>query len=415
MVTTSQPSLVGRGDILAGIREKLAATAGGSGGCVVVTGPAGIGKSRLLDEATSEAEQAGLAVAPGRATEIDRAVPFTTLLSALRQAQLVGLETSRLGDGELQFRKIDQVGEAIEEYVQVRPLLIAVDDAHWADEMSALALRVLVPALTASPVLWLLSRSSGITSASEDLRWARAMLQEARGQSAAALGTLTELYDRLPQRLLLFTTDPGAAPVLVRRAQRAGSADAAPVVVAAIQRLADANQEVPSIVGAAMHAAGLLHRDRQRLLAAVEHLRTSPRPLVLANALEDLGGVERAAGELRRAAEVFTEAHEIYHRCGAAGDAARIQQRLAALGDRANAPAAPRAASTGTAELTESELRVVQLVAEGLTNREIAKRLYLSPHTVDSHLRHVFTKLGINSRVKLTRLYLDHQGHFSRS
>src|SRR5690606_14874096 len=169
-----------------------------------------------LDEATSEAEQAGLAVAPGRATEIDRAVPFTTLLSALRQAQLVGLETSRLGDGELQFRKIDQVGEAIEEYVQVRPLLIAVDDAHWADEMSALALRVLVPALTASPVLWLLSRSSGITSASEDLRWARAMLQEARGQSAAALGTLTELYDRLPQRLLLFTTDPGAAPVLVR-------------------------------------------------------------------------------------------------------------------------------------------------------------------------------------------------------
>jgi len=44
------------------------------------------------------------------------------------------------------------------------------------------------------------------------------------------------------------------------------------------------------------------------------------------------------------------------------------------------------------------------LVANGLTNREAADRLYVSPHTVNSHLRHVFTKLGINSRVELARL-----------
>ena len=360
MVTTSQPSLVGRGDILAGIREKLAATAGGSGGCVVVTGPAGIGKSRLLDEATSEAEQAGLAVAPGRATEIDRAVPFTTLLSALRQAQLVGLETSRLGDGELQFRKIDQVGEAIEEYVQVRPLLIAVDDAHWADEMSALALRVLVPALTASPVLWLLSRSSGITSASEDLRWARAMLQEARGQSAAALGTLTELYDRLPQRLLLFTTDPGAAPVLVRRAQRAGSADAAPVVVAndpAARRRRSGGAFHRRCCHARRGFAPPGRSGGARGRGAPAH---HSRPRVLANALRGSIDcrVERAAGELRRAAKIFAEAHESPAAVARLGTRRAIRQQLAALGDPANAPAAPRAASTGTAKLTESELRI---------------------------------------------------------
>ena len=54
--------------------------------------------------------------------------------------------------------------------------------------------------------------------------------------------------------------------------------------------------------------------------------------------------------------------------------------------------------------MTKSELAVAQLVADGLTNREIADRLFVSPHTVNTHLRHVFAKLKVNSRVDLTRL-----------
>jgi DNA-binding CsgD family transcriptional regulator len=57
--------------------------------------------------------------------------------------------------------------------------------------------------------------------------------------------------------------------------------------------------------------------------------------------------------------------------------------------------------------MTKSELVVAELVATGLTNREIAERLFVSPHTVNTHLRQVFAKLEVNSRVDLTRLAME--------
>jgi DNA-binding CsgD family transcriptional regulator len=59
--------------------------------------------------------------------------------------------------------------------------------------------------------------------------------------------------------------------------------------------------------------------------------------------------------------------------------------------------------------LTDAELRVAELVAGGLTNRNIADYLNLSPHTVDAHLKHIYTKLDIHSRVELTVLALEHR------
>jgi DNA-binding CsgD family transcriptional regulator len=58
--------------------------------------------------------------------------------------------------------------------------------------------------------------------------------------------------------------------------------------------------------------------------------------------------------------------------------------------------------------LRESEHRVAELVAVGLTNREIGASLFLSRHTIDSHLRQIFRKLDISSRVELTRLVVLH-------
>jgi DNA-binding CsgD family transcriptional regulator len=66
--------------------------------------------------------------------------------------------------------------------------------------------------------------------------------------------------------------------------------------------------------------------------------------------------------------------------------------------------------TAGWAALTDSELAVVRLIAQGLTNRATAVRLFVSPHTVNSHLRHAFTKLGVNSRVELARVVDAHTG-----
>ena len=63
----------------------------------------------------------------------------------------------------------------------------------------------------------------------------------------------------------------------------------------------------------------------------------------------------------------------------------------------------------GWESLTPTELSVATLVAEGLTNRQVAAKLYLSPHTVGFHLRQVFRKLEISSRVELTRMVVENE------
>ena len=67
-------------------------------------------------------------------------------------------------------------------------------------------------------------------------------------------------------------------------------------------------------------------------------------------------------------------------------------------------PAGHRPPGTGWDSLTPTERSIALIVAEGVTNREAAARLYLSRHTVDYHLRQIFRKLDVASRVELTRL-----------
>jgi DNA-binding CsgD family transcriptional regulator len=101
-----------------------------------------------------------------------------------------------------------------------------------------------------------------------------------------------------------------------------------------------------------------------------------------------------ARAPLRRALETF-------ERIGAEPWAARADRELRATGESGR-----RHDPSTLDQLTPQELTICQLVAEGLTNREIGARLFLSTRTVDYHLRKVFPKLGIGSRTELLRLDL---------
>jgi DNA-binding CsgD family transcriptional regulator len=76
-----------------------------------------------------------------------------------------------------------------------------------------------------------------------------------------------------------------------------------------------------------------------------------------------------------------------------------MSQALEAVSNSRHAPYA-----LGWASLTATERAVTDLVARALTNRQVGERLLISRHTVDSHLRQIYRKLGIASRVELTRL-----------
>jgi DNA-binding CsgD family transcriptional regulator len=86
-----------------------------------------------------------------------------------------------------------------------------------------------------------------------------------------------------------------------------------------------------------------------------------------------------------------------------AGVLVRVTRPDQATGAPSRTPSLRRP-TFGWDSLTEVELSVTELVAEGLTNRQIANKLWRSPYTIDAHLRHIFHKLCINSRVELVRI-----------
>ena len=188
---------------------------------------------------------------------------------------------------------------------------------------------------------------------------------------------------------------------LVRLLLAAGQRPDAASVAARLENGADANPSFPGLRAAALHARALLDNDPERALAAVQAYRGDPRSLVRAAAFEDAGRLlaERAKDD---AVGYLDEALRLQSAAGAERDAARVRRLLRDSGAQ-RAGGRPDPAAAHWPDLTPSELAVVRLVSQGATDREVAQRLYISAHTVNSHLRHVFAKLGIRSRVELAR------------
>ena len=153
----------------------------------------------------------------------------------------------------------------------------------------------------------------------------------------------------------------------------------------------------------AQHTRGILERDADALVAAGSTLHSSARPLLYASAAEDTGGELSRAQRNAEALDHLNAAFDTYIECEAIADARRVGRALRRLGVERRIVTHPRA-KTGWDSLTDSELTVVHLIAEGATNRSVAQQLHLSPNTVKTHLRNAFAKLGITSRVQLTQL-----------
>jgi DNA-binding CsgD family transcriptional regulator len=195
--------------------------------------------------------------------------------------------------------------------------------------------------------------------------------------------------------------------MLVRIALATRDDEFAELALSNSRRRSELNPGVLSIAATAAQVRGLLERNQADLRAAVDLFERAPRPLELAAALEDLGA-ELTATDRESAVDALSRSLALATELGATWDARRVRSRLRELGVRRRLIAA-EPETNGWAALTEAELTVARLVAEGLTNKEVADRLFVSPHTVNSHLRHVFSKLGIKSRVELARLARDYE------
>ncbi|MFF4692536.1 LuxR C-terminal-related transcriptional regulator [Streptomyces sp. NPDC001307] len=196
--------------------------------------------------------------------------------------------------------------------------------------------------------------------------------------------------------------DPGDAVLLVRAALASGQREVAAAVVEFAEHRAQHNARFPLFEVTARHARGLLDGDRSSLMDTAERYGNA-RPLLSSQAWED-AGVLMTSADPSEARACFERALEGYEGCGAERDSRRARSRLRKLGVKPTA--AGGAPDAGWRGLTPSELGVVRLIAHGATNRQAAERLFLSPHTVNTHVRHAFEKLGVRSRVQLARLYL---------
>jgi DNA-binding NarL/FixJ family response regulator len=161
----------------------------------------------------------------------------------------------------------------------------------------------------------------------------------------------------------------------------------------------------PRSLGVALRANALLADGERRvrgLEEAVAVLERSGADLEHARALVDLGAWLRRSRQPARAREPLRRGFELASRYGGARLADRARQELLASGVRPR-----RTGVAGRDALTPSEMRVVELAARELMNREIAQALFITEKTVETHLGHAYAKLGLKSRRELSKALAD--------
>jgi DNA-binding CsgD family transcriptional regulator len=162
---------------------------------------------------------------------------------------------------------------------------------------------------------------------------------------------------------------------------------------------------VTSVVIRDLRILGLIERGRRGidlLSDAVTIGEGEPPRLEYVHALVDLGAALRRANHRSAARDPLRKGLELSYRGGATALADVARTELEATGARPR-----RAILTGLDSLTPSELRVAELAGNGLTTRQIAKALFVTPKTIEFHIRHIYRKLDVGSRAELAAVMDD--------
>jgi DNA-binding CsgD family transcriptional regulator len=230
--------------------------------------------------------------------------------------------------------------------------------------------------------------------------WTSAALGElelALGDPNRAIEVLEEQARRLHE-LGITDVDLSPAPQLVEAYLRLGRADDARLLAAQFAEEAAAKGQ-PWALARALRCQGLVAHDDQSVAwferALGAHAQT-PDAFERARTQLAFGESLRRARNRVRARYQLRAALETFERLEARPWAERARAELAASGETLR-----RRDPETRDELTPQELQVALLLASGRTTRETAATLFLSPKTVEYHLRHVYLKLGINSREQL--------------
>ncbi len=221
-----------------------------------------------------------------------------------------------------------------------------------------------------------------------------AQLAEAQADMAAVADLLSGVAARADTLRALLLADPATAAWCVRASLAADLPDVARTVAASAECLRVLN---PRFRGPRRGHT----RPRARRQGRGRPGRggtAAPEPVGARRGGEDLGVLLLDRGDQEAAIAELDRSMGEYGVLGGEHDAARVRARLRQLGVRRRHWTHTKRPASGWESLTKTERKVAELVADGLTNQQAARHLFISPHTVGFHLRQVYRKLDIRSR-----------------
>ena len=242
----------------------------------------------------------------------------------------------------------------------------------------------------------------------DDRSWGRALAALADGDQDMAFRVLSEAWQECVAEHREYCGHY-LLPDLAALAVSLGEQETARRAVAELERYA-AGRGGPCLRRSARFAAAILDGDAGALHRVADAYAAAGRPLLEGMAREHAAELLAAAGRLPIARQQLDAAQECYAQLDASWDAARADARLRAHGVMRGAQGPRGSLKSGWESLTGTERRVATLLAEGLSNPDIAGRMFTSRRAVQYYVSNILVKLGLSSRVELVTLIARRDG-----